>query len=82
MDRAKIAELLAEAQDVKQRQKIENQPEMLKIKQGIVKTKAWVAYSWKETTCELATDRKILAPRSKTLDEKEKLCLSEKLINQ
>ena len=59
-DRAKIAELLAEAQDVKQRQQIENQAEMMKIKQGILKTKAWVAYSWKETTCELATDRKIL----------------------
>ena len=77
----KIAELLAEAQYVEQRQQIDNQAEILKIKQGISKTKARVeAYSWKDTVCEVATDRKTLAPRFKTADEKEKLCLSEKVI--
>ena len=78
-----MRELLAEAQYVEQRQQIENQAEMLKIKKEIAKTKARVeAYSWKDTICELATDRKTLAPRFKTSDEKEKLCLSEKLITR
>ena len=55
---------------------------MLKIKQKIAETKARVeAYSWKEMICEKANDRKILAPRMKTLDEKEKHCPSGKLIN-
>ena len=61
-----MAELLAEVQCVEQRQWIENQAEMLKIKQEIAKTEVRVeAYSWKEA-CELATDRKIIAPRLKT----------------
>ena len=78
----KMAELLAEAQYVEQRQQIENQAEMLKIKQEIAKAKARVeAYSWKEKICEKATDRKITTPRLKTSDEKEKQCPSEKLIN-
>ena len=78
----KMAELLTEAQYVEQRQQIENQAEMLKIEQEIAKTKARVeAYSWKETICEKTTDRKILAPRLKTSDENESLCLSENLIN-
>ena len=56
---------------------------MLKIKQEVAKNKAKVeSYSWKEIICELATDRKVLAPRLKTFDEKEKFCLSERLINQ
>ena len=77
-----MEELLAETQYVEERQQIENPAELLKIKQEISKTKARVeAYSWKETICELATDRKVLAPRFKTSDEKEKLCLSEKLMN-
>ena len=38
----KMAELLAEAQYVEQRIQIENQAEMLKIKQEIAKTKARV----------------------------------------
>ena len=81
-DRVKMAELLAEAQYVEQRQQIENQTEMLKIKQEIAKTKARVeAYSWKETIYQKATDRRILAPSLKTSDEKEKQCLSEKQIN-
>ena len=46
--RGKMAELLAEAKYVGQRQQIENQVEMLKIKQEIAKTKARVeTYSWK-----------------------------------
>ena len=71
--RVKMEALLEEAQYVRQRQQIENQAEMLKIKQEITKTKARVeAYSWLETVCELATDRKILdAPKLKTSDEKE-----------
>ena len=74
-DRVKIAELLAQAQYVEQRQQIENQAEMLKIKQEIAEAKARVeAYSWKEMIYEKATDRKILAPRMKTSDEKEKHC--------
>ena len=45
-DRVKMAELLAEAQYVEQRQQIENQAEMLKIKQAIAKTRGRVeAYS-------------------------------------
>ena len=45
-DRVKMAELLAEAQYVGHRQQIENQVEMLKIKQEIAKSKARVeAYS-------------------------------------
>ena len=80
-DRMKMEELVTEAQHVEQRQQIENQVEMLKIKQKIAKTKARVeAYSWKETICEKATDRNILTPRLTTSDEKEKLCLSEKQI--
>ena len=76
-----MEELVAETQHVEQRQQIENQVEMLKIKQKIAKTKARVeAYSWKETICEKATDRNILTPRLTTSDEKEKLCLSEKQI--
>ena len=48
-----MEELVAETQHVEQRQQIENQVEMLKIKQKIAKTKARVeAYSWKETICE------------------------------
>ena len=55
---------------------------MLKIKQEIAKNKARVkSYSWKETICEKATDRKIVAPRLETSDEMEKQCPSEKLIN-
>ena len=78
-DRVKMAELLAEAQYVEQRQQIENQAEMLKIKQEIAKTKARVeAYSWKEAIYEKATDRRILVPSLKTSDEKEEQCLSEK----
>ena len=51
-----MAELLAEAQYVEQREWIENQAEMLKIKQEIAKTEVRVeAYSWKEA-CELATE--------------------------
>ena len=51
-----MAELLAEAQYVEQREWIENQAEMLKIKQEIAKTEIRVeAYSWKEA-CELATE--------------------------
>ena len=80
-DRVKMAELLAEAQYVEQRQQIENQAEMLKIKQEIAKIKPRMeAYSWKETY-EKATHRRILVPRLKTSDEKEKQCLSEKQIN-
>ena len=81
-DRVKMAELLAEVQYVEQRQQIENQVEMLKIKEEIAKTKARVeAYSWKEAVYEKATDRRILASSLKTSDEKEKQCLSEKQIN-
>ena len=81
--RVKMAELLAEAQYVEQKQQIENQAEMLNNKQEIAKIKARVeAYDWKETICELATDSKILAPMLKTTDKKEKLYLSERLINQ
>ena len=55
---------------------------MLKIKQEIAEAKARVeAYSWKEMIYEKATDRKILAPRMKTSDEKEKHCPWGKLIN-
>ena len=70
-----MAALLAEAQYVEQKQQVENQAEVLKTEQEIKKTKARVeAYSWKETISEKATDRKILAPRLKTSDDKEKLC--------
>ena len=80
-DRTKMEELVAEVQYIEQREQIENQADMLKIKQKIAKTEARVeAYSWKETICEKATDINILASRFKTSDEKEKLCLSEKLI--
>ena len=62
-----MAELLAEAWYVQKIQQIENQVEMLKIRKKISKTNARVeAYSWKDTICELATDRKILAPMLKT----------------
>ena len=55
-DRVKMAERLAEAPYVGQRQQIKNQTEMLKAKQEIAKAKARVeAYSWKDTICELAT---------------------------
>ena len=78
-----MAEPLVEAQYVEQTQQIESQAEMLKFKQEIAKTKARVvAYSWKETICGLATDRTILASKLKTSDEKEKLCLLERLINE
>ena len=70
-----MAALLAEAQYVEQKEQVENQAEVLKTEQEIQKTKARMeAYSWKETICEKATDRKILAPRLKTSDDKEKLC--------
>ena len=39
-EKARIAELMAEAEYIEQRQYAENQPEMLKIQQGLAKSKA------------------------------------------
>ena len=81
-ERVKMAELLAEAEFLEQRQKVENEAEMLKAQQELAKAKARVAaYSQHNPTEDICDDVSIVQQKSipaekfKTTDGKNKMIL-------
>ena len=81
-ERVKMAELLAEAEFLEQRQKVENEAEMLKVQQELAKAKARVAaYGQHNPTEDICDDVSIVqqnnipAEKFKTTDGKNKMIL-------